>query len=171
MKDVLTDVGKEFLEHASEAEFSAGRGIVVELFPFIFVASKRLSTRAISRWLEETKGIKLSFVTIAKALRNPRESFEKFFDGIEPAAKYFVNAHPKTKLEAVLSSKDVFEFMRKAPPSLSDDLLTDEKDYGEAASVLAGWFTIPDEARRAVLAHVDLVSVAGEVETKVGQNE
>ncbi len=61
-------VGEALLNHAEEVE-SSRRGVAEDLFPYIYVAAKKMSTRAISRWLEESQGIKLSAATISKVLR------------------------------------------------------------------------------------------------------
>jgi hypothetical protein len=82
----LQDVGAQLVEHArQDAGFSA-RGVLGELFPYVQDASQRMSTRAISRWLADTHGIKLSAVSISKALRNPDKYWDEYFDAIEPAA-------------------------------------------------------------------------------------
>jgi hypothetical protein len=64
----IKNIGDALLNHAEEVEPSR-RGVADDLFPYIYVAAKKMSTRAISRWLEETQGIKLSAATIAKVLR------------------------------------------------------------------------------------------------------
>ena len=85
----LAGVGQKLLAHSKAAEFSAKRGLVVELFPFIFGASERMSSRAISHFLETEQGIKLSSVTINKALKDPAKNWNRFFDMIEPSARLF----------------------------------------------------------------------------------
>ena len=85
----LAGVGQKLLAHSKAAEFSAKRGLVVELFPFIFGASERMSSRAISHFLEAEQGIKLSSVTINKALKDPAKNWNLFFDMIEPSARLF----------------------------------------------------------------------------------
>jgi len=64
----IKNVGEALLNHAEAVE-SSRRGVADDLFPYIYVAAKKMSTRAISRWLEETQGIKLSAATISKVLR------------------------------------------------------------------------------------------------------
>ena len=81
-----TDIGLKLVGHSRSTEFSANRGLVIELFPFIFEASQRMSARAISRFLLEEQGVKLSAVTITKALNDPKKSWNVFFDEIEPSA-------------------------------------------------------------------------------------
>jgi hypothetical protein len=87
----LHDIGADLMNHArQDAEFSA-RGVLGELFPYVQDASQRMSTRAISRWLAETHGIKLSAVSISKALRNPDKYWDEYFDTIESAAIHVEN--------------------------------------------------------------------------------
>ena len=85
----LAGVGPRLLAHSKAAEFTARRGLVVELFPFIFGASERMSAKAISQFLEKEQGVKLSSVTINKALKNPAKYWNLFFDMIEPSARIF----------------------------------------------------------------------------------
>src|ERR1039457_3590685 len=82
----LIDVGQQLVGHSKSAEFTANRGLVVELFPFIFEASERMSARAISRFLQEGQNIRLSAVTITKALNDPKKSWVSFFETIQPSA-------------------------------------------------------------------------------------
>ena len=82
----LIDVGQKLVGHSKSAEFTANRGLVVDLFPFIFEASDRMSARAISRFLMEEQNIRLSAVTITKALNEPKKSWLSFFAMVEPSA-------------------------------------------------------------------------------------
>src|ERR1700689_1478807 len=82
-----SEIGLKLVGHAKSTEFSANRGLVIELFPFIFEASQRMSARAISRFLLEDQGVKLSAVTITKALNDPKKSWNSFFDAIDPSGR------------------------------------------------------------------------------------
>jgi hypothetical protein len=82
-----TDIGLKLVGHSKTTEFTANRGLVIELFPFIFEASQRMSARAISRFLLEDQGVKLSAVTITKALNDPKKSWNSYFDIVEPSAR------------------------------------------------------------------------------------
>src|ERR1039458_2242941 len=44
-------VGQKLLAHSKSAEFTARRGLAVELYPFIYGASSRMSAPAISKFL------------------------------------------------------------------------------------------------------------------------
>lgn len=85
MNNEFTEIGNELIKASKES--SSARGLVEELFPYIYVASKRMSVRAISRWLDETRNIKISHVSISKALKNSDKHFEAILDNIWPAAK------------------------------------------------------------------------------------
>jgi hypothetical protein len=82
----IAEVGQKLVGHSKSTEFTATRGLVIELFPFIFEASERMSARAISRFFEEEQKIKLSAVTITRALNNPKKSWLSFFESIQPEA-------------------------------------------------------------------------------------
>jgi hypothetical protein len=82
----LIDVGQKLVGHSKSTEFTANRGLVIELFPFIFEASGRMSARAIGRFLLAEENIKLSAVTITKALNNRKESWVSYFETLEPSA-------------------------------------------------------------------------------------
>ena len=88
----LVGVGQKLLAHSKVTEFTARHGLVVELFPFIVGASERMSARAISRFLEKEQNVKLSSVTVTRALNDPKRSWNMFFDAIEPAARTFAKA-------------------------------------------------------------------------------
>lgn len=79
-------VGAQLVQASEDWKRSAGE-ILTELFPYVFEASKRMSTRAICRWLEELHGIKISQPTISRALRNPEKYWEPFAELMEPHAR------------------------------------------------------------------------------------
>jgi hypothetical protein len=56
-------MGERLVQCAQEQEISA-RGRISELFPYIYQASKRMNTRAISSFLTDNFGLELSAVGI-----------------------------------------------------------------------------------------------------------
>jgi len=160
MKEPLQELGSELVENARlSAEFSAQRGLINELFPYVYEASKRMSSRAISRWLE-SKGMKLSAATIAKALRNPKPYWEELAEEIEPAATLFGNAHD-IAVKDVLLNADAFYSLCNRPPSVEgttrDGQFQSFGEIQEATEKLRDeWFTLPQSAREACLAYADL---------------
>ena len=104
----LAGIGRKLLDHAKEADVSAKRGTVVELFPYIFGAHERLSARAIGRFLEKEQGIKLSPATITKALNDPKKYWNLFFDTIEPLLVIYEKMEPKERRENYLYDDKAF---------------------------------------------------------------
>ena len=137
----LTDIGHKLLAHSQAAEFSAKRGLVVELFPYIFAAHERLSARAIGRFLEAEQGIKLSPVTITKSLNDPRRSWNAFFDLIEPYALVFQKETGTALADFLFKDKNV-----KNPENLALRLskkLAFSSEFDHADLVLREkWFSI-----------------------------
>jgi hypothetical protein len=104
-----TEIGLKLVGHSKSTEFTAYRGLVIELFPFIFEASQRMSARAISRFLLDEQGVKLSAVTITKALNDPKKSWNAFFDTIEPSARAIANWSKLETLEFLFWARGKYE--------------------------------------------------------------
>ena len=154
----LKELGCQLVEASQEEDFSA-RGAIGELFPFVFEASTRMSSRAISRWLEAS-GVKISAVTIAKALRNPKPYWEELFEAIEPAARILEQAH-SCGMEELLLREKVFSALDGEPPAL--DVITAEggdevlgEYQGAVAKLKKEWFCFSRKTREACLANVEM---------------
>lgn len=104
-----SDIGLKLVGHSRSTEFSAHRGLVIELFPFIFEASQRMSARAISRFLLEEQGVKLSAVTITSALNDPKKSWNAYFDLIEPWAVVIANWWKAESLDFLFGDRGKYE--------------------------------------------------------------
>jgi hypothetical protein len=155
----IRDIGNELVQASEEEQFSAQRGLMDELFPFVFEASKRMSARAISRWLEE-RGTKLSAVTVAKALKNPQKYWESLWDVVEPAARLFANAHKETII-SVLTNPDLFTHLRGQDPYIAETepfAISDAIDEIRAAAYVLedSWFRLSNYVRESCLSSVDL---------------
>jgi hypothetical protein len=160
MNEELAELGQKLVENSLNAEeFSAQRGLINELFPYVYEASKRMSSRAMSRWLE-SKGMKLSPATIAKALRNPKPYWQELAEEIEPAATIVSNAFGLS-VKSVLLDEAALHHIVSAPPAVDGATLEgarlsyDEIDEARH-NVVEGWFKLPQSAREACLAYADL---------------
>jgi hypothetical protein len=143
----VAGVGPKLLAHSKSADFSARRGLVVELFPFIFGAAERMSARAMSQFLEKEQGIRLSAVTINKALNDPAKNWNLFFDLIEPAACIF-EKDGEGPMGKFLFREQIFlkpiknKFVKAALKSLL------KAEVAQAASILREkWYAIDLEIR------------------------
>ncbi len=151
---ILQEVGRGLIDHAeTEAEYSV-RGTLSELFPYIFQASRRMSARAISRWLADGPQIKLSAVTIAKALKNPEKHWEEFADFIEPKARIVEDAL-EWQMEDFLYNEEAFRHHTadsKTSPRVSgdtqDEQLRSLDEYHSAVQFLNDyWFSLENSVR------------------------
>ena len=174
----LTHVGEELVRYAAEvAEFSAQRGLVDELFPYIYQASKRMSTRAISRFLKEEQGIKLSAVTIAKALKVADKYWLAWYESVEPAARVFGAAHdidPDDVLELEAGHFDHLCGENTLNLVAKNTQQVEEKwgEYEDAVSVLQSqWFKFDQDTRQTCLALVPEDKEEGEEEKKEADKE
>ena len=80
-------IGAQLVDHAASPGAFSARGILDDLFPYIFDASKRMSTHAISKWLLETHKVKLSATAIANALRKPQKYWVRLAQKAEGTAQ------------------------------------------------------------------------------------
>ena len=143
----LAGAGQKLLAHSKSAEFTANRGLVMELFPFILGAADRMSAKAISEFLEKEQEIKLSSVTINKALKDPAKSWNVFFDQIEPYARIMARADRVPMKEVLFTEKYLLKpFQNPVLKAAVKSFVGSE--VSQAASILrAKWYVIDWEIR------------------------
>lgn len=142
-----TDIGLKLVGHARATAFSANRGLVIELFPFIFEASQRMSSRAISRFLLEEQNVKLSAVTITKALNDPKKYWNLFFNLIEPSVIVYEKLEPKEKRGDFLYDDDAFKKIEFPGREVVRKVLL-KFEFARACDELREkWFSIDRETR------------------------
>jgi hypothetical protein len=143
----LAGVGPKLLAHSKSAEFTARRGLVVELFPFIFGASERMNAKAISAFLEKEQGIKLSAVTINKALKDPAKNWNLFFDQIEPAARIIAKGETAPMKDFLFREKYFWKQVKHPIIKAAAKMLLSE-DVSRAIGILRSkWYVIDLEVR------------------------
>jgi hypothetical protein len=143
----LAGIGQKLFAHSKAAEFTARRGLALELFPFIFGAGERMNAKVISGFLEKEQGVKLSSVTINKALKDPHKHWNLYFDEIEPAAKIF-ERNGEGPIDKFLFKKQIFfkPIKNRILKATVDALVSDE--VAQAARILRSkWFSIDLEIR------------------------
>ena len=140
-------IGQTLMEHSKSAVLDGKRGLVVELFPFIFGANKRMSARAISRFLKEKQGVKLSAVTITKALKDPKKSWNQFFDTIEPYVEAYENWEKSAKREEFLFNDKAFKQIHFPGRDLLRKQLLKFEFAQTIDALREKWFSIDYETR------------------------
>jgi hypothetical protein len=137
-------IGQGLVAHSKSDDLDRKRGLVVELYPSIFGAHQTMSARAISRFLKEKHGIKLSAVTITKALNDPKKYWNQFFDTIEPFVEAYENWDKAEKREDFLYDDKAFKVIFPNLPGR--DLLRKalfKFEFSQAVQALREkWFSI-----------------------------
>jgi hypothetical protein len=147
----VESIGTSLIEHVRDTA-SSRPGIVGELFPYIVQASKKISVRAIARFLEEEHSVKVSYVTIGRALRNPGKYWNMYFDEIEPHAWIVAESHEKPLKHFISEPEKYQEMMEEKPVLLVDDIndkdgiLRADIDYKKAVKILdEKWFCFDED--------------------------
>lgn len=140
-------------------ELCTQRSVIFHLFPFIFEASKRMSSRAIVRWLD-AYGTKISLATVAKALRNPKACWQEIYEDIEPAASVVARTHGLQVAELLADHELFFDLVhdKNTFPQMRSRASQDnpQESYDEyldaCAKLQEDWFCLPAAAIEACLA-------------------
>ena len=156
------------MEYAEQADFTAQRGLIDELFPFIYMASKRMSLRAITRWLEENHRIQISVNAVAKAMRNQEEYWARLVEDVEPSARIMAEAYNVEPSE-VLDSRDVFQHLEVKTPAVAaedaEGIEIELRQLADAVGMIRNrWYSLPDDVRNQCRRH--FVGVFFEPDTK-----
>jgi hypothetical protein len=146
----VSEIGASLVAHSEDQEIPA-RGLVTSLFPYIYAAAKRMSTRSISAFLQEKHGVKLSAVTIAKALREPEKHALAILERVEPAAR-IVAAALDVSPDSLLEDENCFVAMKDKPPEIlpgtHEEVAEALAEYDDARDCLeTEWFALPSDLR------------------------
>lgn len=147
----IASIGAELVEASQKREPSAGE-LLSELFPYVYDASRRMSTRGIRDWLRENHGIQISQATLSRALRNPEKYRQAFAEFIEPWARRVEEAIAPSMQDFLFDDRLFKHFVDELPPSNSfpqdSDEATQFAEVEDAVEVLENrWFSLSDEAR------------------------
>lgn len=100
----------------------------------------------------EEQGVKLSGVTITKALNDPKKSWNAFFDAIEPCARVIANWWKSESLEFLFADRGKYE--RNTDRAIGTFIgrlaakLVLKEDVGSADKILRSkWYCINKEIR------------------------
>ena len=102
----LNEIGKELVNFATYPEtLRVKRGTLDELFPYVYVASKRMSLRAIGRWLKAEKMISISPTSLARAMRLADQYWKRILEEIDPAVRMVARLNRMSCLEVLASER------------------------------------------------------------------
>lgn len=147
----LSSIGSDLVSHANEFGSPNRLPLITQLFPFLLLASRRMTTREMSDWLSKEKGVKLSAPMITKGLKRPELHLRRIAEHVQPLAA-FVSAVHQLNVEGLLFGenpqnrdselKDFAEAMWGAPDEVTSDSVREALD-----ALMEFWEPIPQEVK------------------------
>ena len=148
-------IGEQLIKHSLNEPISV-QDKITEMFPYIYVAAERMSSRKISEWLEENHKIKIHHSSIASALRQSDTYLQKYVDtacNITTSILHFFATSPELvgvdfpSFFQILTRSDSLDSILENLPSISDQnflfgdlqFLTNKLDKE--------WYSLPDIVR------------------------
>lgn len=145
----IEQVGAALVE-ASKHQTVDSIPLSTKLFPYIYIAQRRMSTRKISQWLQETHGVSLSAAMICRSLNSEEAQLGKLAEIIGPMARYVGHVYGLDPMDLLLGE----EF--PDGPTMLSKLSTDhpqprhEDDiprWKALQELLEAWEPIPHEVK------------------------
>lgn len=141
-------IGAELVE-ASRSQSEDSMPLSTRLFPYILVASRRMSLRAISCWLQEKHGVSLSAAAISRALNSRELHLGRLAESIAPPARYVAALYgfqPHDLLYGMEAETgpSKFQFLSDhTQPKWEDDI----PRWQEMQDLAGVWLSIPHEVQ------------------------
>ena len=171
MAKKLMSMGEELVNHSKDAEISR-HGLADELFPYIWIAAKTMSTRAISAWFKEKQNLQLSPATVSKVLRETDERMRNFFVEIRKKESEFygmidcLGCYPDGP--TALFDQSTFESRALTRNNVLTAQMADSIGNGGYAHLLElyntirdEWFALPTEFRDECKKYIDGKALEG----------
>jgi len=120
------------------------------LFPYIFVASRRMSLRTISAWLQDKHEVSLSPAAISRALAKPEFHLERLAESIAAPARYVGHAYgrePLSLLYDTVIENGPSELEMLAQEHKNPDGEEDVLRWGELQDLAGVWEPMPHEVQ------------------------
>ena len=144
-------IARDLVRHSRERPIEEPLTKSELLFPGIFVASKNMSARVISRWLQEEHGVSFSPASIAKAVREKEKHFEAIAERVELLATRFAEKFDDTTPKELLGRPELESWEDIKPVLFSDnneDMAWEWDELGKVHSTLQEvWFDLDQEIR------------------------
>jgi hypothetical protein len=147
----IRQAGDDLVEYSQNFGEEETRSLTDLLFPSIFIASKRMSARAINRWLEEHQGIKFSAASVAKALRSQGQHFKQIADRVQPLAEHIALSCGVAPMDLLLENTPPLDLLMELsdPHAVNADHYLKINGYIESAAndLRKEWVSLDREIR------------------------
>jgi hypothetical protein len=140
-------IGAELIEASRNLDVSS-LPLSTRLFPYIFVAARRMSLRTMSTWLQEKHGVSLSPAAISRALASPQMHLDRLAQSIAAPARYVAAAYgfePMALLydTVVENGPSELEILAKEHPQPDGE--DDSFRWSELQDLASIWAPMPHE--------------------------
>jgi hypothetical protein len=149
-------IGLDLMKHADEFGEPVRLPLTTQLFPYFFVAARKMSVREMSAWLEKTKGVKLSGAAIAKGLQRPELHLRRIAEFIQFHVIYLSTMYGKS-CEDILFGKEPGGASTIITMGAHIDANTDPSVVAAILTTINVWAPIPDEVKRLCLKYFDFL--------------
>lgn len=149
-RPTIDQIGSELVD-TSRKQDQISLPLSTRLFPYIYVASRRMSLRVMSSWLKDTHGVNISAGQISRALRQPELHLERLAEFIAPVASYVATAYGHQPLDLLYG-----EVIKNGPSQLHVLATHDHKNpeseadiprWDELQYLASLWEPIPHESQ------------------------
>lgn len=152
-------IGNALVNHAKEHGRPSRLPLTTQLFPYIFLASRRMSTRQISNWLKEEMKVELSAQMIVKALKNPDQHLKRLATFVQPLAVFLAQVSQQYNAADFLfhyaeDEKTVFSVFKQDEDQFGNRSRSEEV-LQAIASFSETWDQIPFEVKCMCRPHFD----------------
>lgn len=147
----LASIGNELLEHADLVGEPIRLPITTQLFPYLLLAARKMTTREMSAWLEQTRGIKLSNVAISKGLKRPELHLKRLAEFVQFPASFLSAVYRRLSVESILYGEDQGTG-RTTLEEVADNIFHDPEGVSESIqgaldTINEVWAPIPVEVK------------------------
>jgi hypothetical protein len=142
-------IGAELIEASRNLDVSS-LPLSTRLFPYIFVAARRMSLRTMSTWLQEKHGVSLSPAAISRALASPKMHLERLAQSIAAPTRYVAEAYgfdPMALLYDTVVENGPSELEILAKENPQPDGEDDIYRWSELQDLAAIWEPMPHEVQ------------------------
>ena len=162
-------IGQKLVEASRNEEDSLP--LSTKLFPYLFVASRKMSLRRMSGWLLEKHGVSLSAAAISRALNSPELHLERLADSYAPLIRNVATAYGCQPLNLVFGERFENGPSELAWLALDHKQPEDEHDverWGDLHALAHSWESIPHEV--CLMLEPYLNEMLGDDEFEPGEN-
>lgn len=103
-RTTLEQIGVDLIA-ASKSAGEESLPLSTRLFPYILIASRKMSLRKMSGWLQENHGVSLSAAAISRALNQPELHLERLAETIAAPAAYVAKAYGMNALSLLFETE------------------------------------------------------------------